>query len=83
MGRLWRQWAAVEQGIFFITAENPDRPLIEFFSFASRKVSVVLPLEKRLPDTISGLSVSPDGRRLIWTQLDEVSSDINLIENFR
>ena len=80
---LWRQWAVVEQGIFFITAETPDRPLIEFFSFASGKVSLVMTLEKRLPDTISGLSVSPDGSRLIWTQLDHISSDITLIKNFR
>jgi eukaryotic-like serine/threonine-protein kinase len=80
---LWRQWAVVEQGIFFITAETPDRPLIEFFSFATGKASLVMTLEKKLPDTISGLSVSPDGRRLIWTQLDQISSDIMLIKNFR
>ena len=38
---LWRQWAVVEQGIFFITAETPDRPLIEFFSFATGRVSLL------------------------------------------
>jgi eukaryotic-like serine/threonine-protein kinase len=79
----WRQWAVTEQGIFFITAETPNRPVIEFFNFASRKISPVLTLDKPLPDTISGLAVSPDGRRLIWTQLDQVSSDITLMQNFR
>jgi eukaryotic-like serine/threonine-protein kinase len=80
---LWRQWAVVEQGIFFITAETPDRPLIEFFSFTTGKASLVMTIEKRVPDTISGLSVSPDGRRLIWTQLDQITSDIMLMNNFR
>jgi Tol biopolymer transport system component len=80
---LWRQWAVVEQGIFFMTAETPDRPLIEFFRFATGKVSLVMTLEKRLPDTTSGLAVSPDGRQLVWAQLDQISSDINLMENFR
>ena len=42
---LWRQWAVVEQGIFFITAETPDRPLIEFYSFATGKVTLVMTLE--------------------------------------
>jgi len=79
---LWRQWAVVEQGIFFITAERPEHPVIEFFRFADRSVTPVMTLDKRLPDTISGLAVSPDGRRLIWAQLDHVSSDISLIENF-
>ncbi len=79
---LWRQWAVVEQGIFFITAERPEHPVIEFFRFADRSVTPVMTLDKRLPDTISGLAVSPDGRRLIWAQLDHISSDISLIENF-
>ena len=79
---LWRQWAVVEQGIFFITAERPEHPVIEFFRFADRSVTPVMTLDKRLPDTLSGLAVSPDGRRLIWAQLDHISSDISLIENF-
>ena len=79
----WRQWAVTELGLFFITAENPQQPVIEFFNFATGKITTVLTLDKPLPDTISGLAVSPDGRRLIWTQLDQVSSDITLMENFR
>lgn len=79
----WRQWDVVEQGIYFATAETPDRPLIEFFNFATRKVTPILTLEKRLPGAISGLSVSPNGRQLIWTQLDQSGSDLMLMENFR
>jgi Tol biopolymer transport system component/serine/threonine protein kinase len=79
----WRQWTVVEQGIYFVTADTPNRPLIQFFSFATGKARTVFALEKRLPGNFSGLSVSPDGRRLIWAQADQTSSDLMLMENFR
>src|SRR4030095_16967505 len=80
---LWRQWEVTQHGIFFATAETPDHALIEFFSFATSRVSLLMSLEKGLPDTTSALSVSPDGRLLIWTQLDQISSDITLMNGFR
>jgi Tol biopolymer transport system component/DNA-binding winged helix-turn-helix (wHTH) protein len=79
----WRYWAIVEQGIYFATAERPEQPLIEFFSFATGQVTPVAVLEKGLHRATSGLAVSSDGRWLIWSQVDQVSSDIMLMENFR
>jgi eukaryotic-like serine/threonine-protein kinase len=79
----WRQWEVVEQGIYFVTAETPNRPLIQFFSFATGKSIIVFALDKPLPGTLSGLSVSSDGRRLLWAQADLTSSDLMLMENFR
>jgi len=76
----WRSWTVTEQGIYFATAENPTQPLIEFFSFATRKVTQIATLEKPF---FLGISVSPDGRWLIYTQLDQSGSDIMLMENFR
>ena len=79
----WRYWAVVEQGIYFATAERLEQPLIEFFSFATGQVTLVAVLEKGLDRATSGLAVSPDGRWLIWSQVDQVGSDIMLMENFR
>lgn len=79
----WRYWAVVEQGIYFATAEQPKQPLIEFFRFATGQVTTVAVLEKELGRATSGLAVSPDGRWLIWSQLDQIGSDIMLLENFR
>ena len=78
----WRHWTVVEQGIYFATAENPQQPLIEFFSFATGQVTPVVTLEKEIGKGLSGLSVSPDGRWLIWSQIDQEGSDIMLVENF-
>jgi Tol biopolymer transport system component len=77
---LGRAWAVMEKGIYFATAEDPARPLIEFYNFATRKVTRVAILARPLR---SVLSVSPDGRRLLYTQVDQSGSDIMLMENFR
>ena len=67
----------------FATAERPKQPLIEFFSFAMSRATNVAVLEKELDPWMSGFAVSPDGRRLIWPQMDQVGSDIMPMENFR
>jgi dipeptidyl aminopeptidase/acylaminoacyl peptidase len=80
----WRYWAVKEQGIYFATAETAEHPLLEFFSFANNKVTPLATLEKRISYFgFAGLDVSPDGRWLIWQQLDQEGSDIMLMENFR
>ena len=71
------------RGIYFATAERPEQPLIEFFNFATGQVTPVAVLEEGLDRGMTGLAVSPDGRRLIWSQVDQDSSDIMLMENFR
>jgi Tol biopolymer transport system component/DNA-binding winged helix-turn-helix (wHTH) protein len=79
----WRQWTVVEQGIYFATAERPEQPLIEFFSFGAGRVTPVATLQGRFNIGSSGLSVAPDGRWLIWSQIDQIGHDIMLMENFR
>jgi eukaryotic-like serine/threonine-protein kinase len=81
----WSAWTVVEQGIYFITAEQPARPAIEFFSFTTGRVAEVAALAKpfRPWTNPEGLSVSPDGRWILYTQEDRSDSDIMLVENFR
>jgi len=80
---LFRSWAVVEQGVYFVTAETKGRSLIEFFSFATGQVTPVAAPEKPIFRNIWGMAVSPDGQWLLFTQIDQQSSDIMLIENFR
>jgi Tol biopolymer transport system component/DNA-binding winged helix-turn-helix (wHTH) protein len=79
-----RKWVLGEQGIYFVTIEPPARQVIEFFSFATQQVTRVFTPEKEMiawgpPD----LAISPDGRQLLFTQVDQKSSDIMRVENFR
>ena len=79
----WRSWAVTEEGIYFVTAEMPTRPIIEFFSFATGDVMQVAILERPIHPRIWGFAVSPDRRWILYTQIDQSSSDIMLMENFR
>lgn len=76
-----RFWTITNEGIYF--AESSARPAINFFNFSTGKVSSVLSLEKGLPLGGPGLSVSPDGRWLLFSEIDRRDSDIMLLENFR
>lgn len=76
-------WALLKQGIYFVTPEPKSGPVIQFFSFATRQATPVAVLEKRLIQGPPGFAVSPDGRWLIWSQLDQIGSDIMRVENFR
>jgi WD40 repeat protein len=77
---LQRDWTGVTEGIYFATAETPSQPMIEFFHFATGKLTRIATLDKPFN---KGLSLSPDGRWLIYTQEDRAGRDIMLMENFR
>jgi len=80
---VWRYWRIVDHGIYFVTAATPAQPLLEFFSFATGKISEIARLERDPDKFVPGLAVSPDGRRLLYVQRDQSGSDIMMVENFR
>jgi eukaryotic-like serine/threonine-protein kinase len=82
-GDHWDDWALVDGGIYYINTDVSDQHIIEFFSFATRKVKQVAAMEKVAPIWPSGLAVAPDQRSILYTQVDQNQSDIYLVENFR
>jgi hypothetical protein len=78
----WRHWTVAEKGIYFATANTPSQPVIELFSFATGKVTQVATLDRPLSRSEPGLAISPDGRWLLFAQMDQSGSDIMLVENF-
>jgi len=85
MAGYWSAWTVVEQGIYFLTAEKMGRPAVEFFSLTTGRVTEVAPLAKpfKLAANPEGLSVSPDGRWILYTQEDQRDTDLMRVENFR
>lgn len=78
----WRLWTVTEKGIYYATASAPSQPVIEFFSFETGKYSTIYTLDRQISRSQPGLAVSPDGRSLLFTQLDQSGSDIMLVEDF-
>jgi hypothetical protein len=80
----WSRYAVNADGIFFMPARPPMvksiEHTIEFFSLADSRTRIVARLAK--PPYL-GLTVSPDARRLLYTQIDQAGTDLMLVEDFR
>jgi len=74
----WNAWTTVHGGIYFVPVGSPDS--LRYYDFTSRELRDVLRLQKDFSD---GLSISPDGRFLLYSQLDDLNSDIMVVENYR
>jgi hypothetical protein len=77
----WGYWAVVEDGIYYL--DTTTKPGISFFDSTTHRITRVFDLENRPAREDPGLTVSPDKRTILYTQLDASDSDILLVENFR
>ncbi len=79
-----RYWTVTDRGIYFVPSDWSRDPVIEFFSFATGAVTKVIHLHKPPGGHAQpGLSFSPDGRWILCSLLEQDTSDIMLVENFR
>src|SRR5262249_21116690 len=70
----------VNEGVYFIPSpDSRGRYSIQFFNFATKKIRSIATIEKPI---FFYLSVSPDGRSILYTQIDHTGSDLMLVENF-
>ncbi len=76
-----RAFAPVEEGIYFIPgADSASRYFIQFFNFATKKIRSITTIKKPID---LYLSVSPDGGWILYSQIDQMDSDLMLVENFQ
>ena len=77
----WGYWAVVKDGIYYL---NPiAKPGVDFFNLTTHRTTRVFDLENRPAREAPGLTVSPDGKVILYTQLDRLSRDIIRVENFQ
>jgi Tol biopolymer transport system component/DNA-binding winged helix-turn-helix (wHTH) protein len=76
----WGNWAVTGDGIYFIRREATG-PTIRFYNFVTGRSSPVVRLDD-VPEH-PALTVSPDGRVLLYTHVDRDESDLLLVEDFQ
>lgn len=73
-----RLWQITAKGVYF--AEGRDHSLISFRDFASGRTTRILAADKPLLSGYGHLALSPDGRYLLYPQIDQEGKDIMLLE---
>ncbi|MBL8294613.1 MAG: serine/threonine-protein kinase [Bryobacterales bacterium] len=80
-GITFLNFTVMPNGIFLIAPGNDtNQRSIEFFDFGTRKMKTLAAIGRPITN---GLSVSPDGRTILYAQQDQLTSDLMLVENFR
>jgi Tol biopolymer transport system component/DNA-binding winged helix-turn-helix (wHTH) protein len=78
-GVVQRAFAVIEKGVYYI-----DRPAgearLQFYDFATGKTTTVA---RNLGDVHLYLTVSPDGRTILYSRMDYSPNDLVLVEGFR
>ena len=79
----WRSWGVMNQGIYFAQKREARKNAVLFFSFATRQI---VPLAAPAREPVwnePGLALSPDGRQIVYAQVDHTVNDILLMDHFR
>lgn len=74
-----RAWTVRPEGIYFYQMAE-GKPQIRFLDFATRRISTVL-MREGLSQSL-GVDISPDGRTLLYGQIDHRTDGLMMIENF-
>lgn len=74
----WSDFAVVDQGIFFVSrADSGKKQSIRFYRFSTGETRTIAGLEKPM---FVGLTVSADGRSILYSQVDRNESDLMLAD---
>ncbi len=80
---LWGHWRVLKNGICFLDI-GATPPEIKFFDFGTRRLKRITTVDRAKGFVPAGsIAVAPDGRWMLFARIDQVDSDIMLVENFR
>jgi Tol biopolymer transport system component/DNA-binding winged helix-turn-helix (wHTH) protein len=82
----WGYFAVGSDGLYFIGdtgSASKHQAGFKFYDYATGKITKICDMEKTPYEGAPGLSVSPDGRYILYVQVDEERNNLMLAENFR
>jgi hypothetical protein len=81
-----KNWAVSRKGIYFIDFTVPPQAPkpVQFYSFATADVKRIGAVEPTVSGTaFPGISISPDARWLLYSDITATTSDVMLLDGFR
>jgi hypothetical protein len=75
----YRAWSVTTEGIWFLWQTGPASGELRFLYFATGKIHTATSMSKPLQQSIS---ISPDNRSGLYSQVDHAGTEILLVENF-
>jgi hypothetical protein len=76
-----RSYVPLDGGIWYFTPNTKDGSRLEYYDFSTQKSRTVF---RTTRPVIAGITLSPNRRRLLFTQTDRSPSrDLMLVDNFR
>jgi Tol biopolymer transport system component len=73
-------FAVTKNGIGFVGTGEGGKPSMQFYAFATGNIRTIIDLENSL---YRGVSISPDGQSILYSQRNKGDSDLMLVENFQ
>jgi Tol biopolymer transport system component len=75
----WCNWTLAPAGIYFIDGNTGGSKRLWYYEFATKRLSPLLAFQKHVLNP----AISPDGKTLIYVQMDQFDRTIMLVNYFR
>jgi Tol biopolymer transport system component/DNA-binding winged helix-turn-helix (wHTH) protein len=76
------EWFPFGSGIYFLTHPG-GKTVINLFDIQTKQVRPIFTLEKPTPAWVQAMGISSDGKFMLYPQVDQASSDLMMVENWR
>ncbi|HEY7338955.1 MAG TPA: hypothetical protein VH639_28960 [Bryobacteraceae bacterium] len=78
-------WTVAARGIYYFDFNvKPGAPKpVKFYSFKTGKIAQIGAVEPTVSGDYPGISVSPDGRWLLYSNVAGINSDVMMVDHFR
>jgi len=82
LGSSGSEWWPAQSGIYFY-GNGAGKPEVDLLDLRTSRIRRIYTPDKPPEPWGGGFAVSPDGKWLLYSRIDETASDLMLVENFR